>query len=104
MNLQLVKTENFNDISCDFYSADDQLWMSRQQIGLALEYKDPRVAIAKFTMLIKKDQIEIQLLPNWKQLMENLTLVISIMNVAFMKFVEEVDNPRLMPLWIGYGM
>lgn len=68
MNLQLVKTENFNDISCDFYSADDQL------------------------------------LPNWKQLMENLTLVISIMNVAFMKFVEEVDNPRLMPLWIGYGM
>lgn len=47
MNLQLVKTENFNDITCDFYSADDQLWMSRQQIGLALEYKDPRVAIAK---------------------------------------------------------
>lgn len=47
MNLQLVKTENFNDLSCDFYSAEDQLWMSRQQIGLALEYKDPRVAIAK---------------------------------------------------------
>ena len=41
MNIQLVKTENFNDITCDFYSADDQLWMSRQQIGLALEYKDP---------------------------------------------------------------
>ena len=47
MNLQLVKTENFNDIACDFYSAEDQLWMSRQQIGFALEYKDPRVAIAK---------------------------------------------------------
>lgn len=55
MNLQLVKTENFNDIACDFYSAEDQLWMSRQQIGLALEYKILESPLQKFTMLIKKD-------------------------------------------------
>ena len=100
MNIQLVKTENFNDITCDFYSADDQLWMSRQQIGLALEYKDPRVAIAKIHDANKerldRDSVVTKL--------ENLILVISIMNVAFMKFVEEVDSPKLMPLWIGYGM
>mgnify|MGYP003279390458 FL=1 len=41
MNLQLVKTENFNDIACDFYSAEDDIWMTRKQIGEALEYGDP---------------------------------------------------------------
>ena len=45
MNLQLVKTENFNDLSCDFYSAEDDIWMTRNQIGEALEYADPRKAI-----------------------------------------------------------
>lgn len=35
MNLQLVKTENFNDITCDFYSAEDDIWMTRKQIGEA---------------------------------------------------------------------
>lgn len=45
MNLQLVKTENFNDLSCDFYSSEDDIWMTRNQIGEALEYADPRKAI-----------------------------------------------------------
>lgn len=45
MNLKLVKTENFNDLSCDFYSAEDKLWMTRKQIGQALEYSDPQKAI-----------------------------------------------------------
>lgn len=45
MNLQLVKTENFNDITCDFYSAEDDIWMTRKQIGEALEYSDPQKAI-----------------------------------------------------------
>lgn len=45
MNLQLVKTENFNNITCDFYSAEDDIWMTRKQIGEALEYSDPQKAI-----------------------------------------------------------
>ena len=45
MNLQLVKTEKFNDIACDFYSAEDDIWMTRKQIGEALEYDNPKDAI-----------------------------------------------------------
>ncbi len=30
MNLQLIKTEKFNDLSCDFYSAEDDIWMTRK--------------------------------------------------------------------------
>jgi prophage antirepressor-like protein len=47
MNLQLVKTEKFNDIACDFYSAEDEIWMTRKQIGEALEYSDPKIALSK---------------------------------------------------------
>lgn len=47
MDLKLVKTENFNDLSCDFYSADDSIWMTRKQIGEALEYSDPKIALSK---------------------------------------------------------
>lgn len=66
MNLQLVKTENFNDIACKFYSADDNIWMTRNQIGQALEYNDDGDAIKqihkrnkerldKWSMVINRD-------------------------------------------------
>ncbi len=45
MNLQLVKTGKFNDIACDFYSSEDDIWMTRKQIGEALEYDNPKDAI-----------------------------------------------------------
>ena len=45
MNLELIRTENFNDIACKFYSADDNIWMTRNQIGQALEYNDDGDAI-----------------------------------------------------------
>lgn len=49
MNLSLVKQAKFNGINCDFYNSCDnnQIWMTRDQIGRALNYKDPRVAISK---------------------------------------------------------
>ncbi len=66
MNLQLVKTENFNDIACDFYSAEDDIWMTRKQIGEALEYNDDGDAIKqihkrnkerldKWSMIVNRD-------------------------------------------------
>ena len=67
--------------------------MSRQQIGLALEYKDPRVAIAKIHDANKERLDRDSVVTKLETLMENLILVIFIMNVVFMKFVEEVDNP-----------
>lgn len=44
-NLQLINTENFNNISCDVYSDGKRICMSRKQIGEALGYSDPQKAI-----------------------------------------------------------
>lgn len=47
-NLSLVKTENFGNLACDFYKNDlKDILMTREQIGLALEYNNPMIAIAK---------------------------------------------------------
>jgi hypothetical protein len=46
--LALVKQENFGNVLCNFYkNQGNDILMTREQIGLALEYKDPMVAIAK---------------------------------------------------------
>lgn len=45
-NLALVKSKNFGNVQCDFYSDHDkEIWMTREQIGRALEYSDPDDAI-----------------------------------------------------------
>lgn len=45
-NLQLVKSENFGTVQCDFWQDDKgDILMTREQIGRALEYSDPQKAI-----------------------------------------------------------
>ncbi len=46
-DLAIVKSESFGSIQCDFYRKDDEIWMTREQIGTALEYCDPKVAVSK---------------------------------------------------------
>lgn len=47
-DLQLVKSENFGSVQCDFYgNGKNEFFMTREQIGSALEYTDPMVAIGK---------------------------------------------------------
>ena len=47
-NLKLITTENFGDLSCNFYrNMNDDILLTREQIGQALEYSDPMVAIGK---------------------------------------------------------
>lgn len=47
-NLKLITTENFGDLSCNFYrNMNDDILLTREQIGQALEYSDPMVAIEK---------------------------------------------------------
>lgn len=47
-NLKLITTETFGDLSCNFYrNMNDDILLTREQIGLALEYSDPMVAIGK---------------------------------------------------------
>lgn len=45
-NLKLITTENFGDLSCNFYrNLNDDILLTREQIGTALEYTYPREAI-----------------------------------------------------------
>ena len=45
--LSLVKSENFGTVQCDFWKNDNEYYMTRDQIGTALEYPEPRKAIEK---------------------------------------------------------
>ena len=57
-NLKLITTENFGNIACDFYrNMNDDVLLTREQIGLALEYSNPRVAI-KNIHLKHKDRLD----------------------------------------------
>lgn len=45
-NLKLITTETFGDLSCNFYrNMNDDILLTREQIGTALEYINPREAI-----------------------------------------------------------
>ena len=45
-NLKLITTENFGDLPCNFYrNMNDDILLTREQIGEALEYETPRKAI-----------------------------------------------------------
>lgn len=47
-NLKLVTTETFGDLQCNFYrNMNDDILLTREQIGQALEYSDPMIAIGK---------------------------------------------------------
>lgn len=57
-NLKLVTTENFGSISCDFYrNMNDDILLTREQIGSALEYANPGKAIQKI-LLKHKDRLD----------------------------------------------
>lgn len=57
-NLKLITTENFGNISCDFYrNMNDDILLTREQIGSALEYRDPSTAITKIH-LRHKDRLD----------------------------------------------
>lgn len=47
-NLKLVTTENFGNLECNFYrNMNDDILLTREQIGQALEYANPAKAIQK---------------------------------------------------------
>lgn len=57
-NLQLITTENFGSIPCDFYrNMNNDILLTREQIGSALEYANPGKAIQQIH-LRHKDRLE----------------------------------------------
>lgn len=48
MNLTLAKKDHFGVVECGFWTDENQeVWMTREQIGVALGYSDPGRAISK---------------------------------------------------------
>lgn len=43
--LKLIDTRQFGEIQCDFYGNGEELFVTREQIGMALEYANPQKAI-----------------------------------------------------------
>lgn len=57
-NLKLITTEMFGDLPCNFYrNMNDDILITREQIGTALEYTDPSKAIRKIH-LKHRDRLE----------------------------------------------
>lgn len=57
-NLKLITTENFGDLQCNFYrNMNDDILLTREQIGSALKYADSSKAIRKIH-LKHKDRLE----------------------------------------------
>lgn len=57
-NLKLITTENFGDLQYNFYrNINDDILLTREQIGSALEYSDPSKAIQKIHIK-HKDRLE----------------------------------------------
>lgn len=57
-NLTLITTETFNNLPCNFYrNMNDDILLTREQIGQALEYADPIKAIQKIH-LKHQDRLE----------------------------------------------
>ena len=47
-NLALIKSANFDEVQCDFYQDDqEQICMTAEQLGMALDYSTPRESINK---------------------------------------------------------
>ena len=46
-NLQLINTNNFNGITCDVFADGNKIYMTRSQIGKALEYISPNDSIRR---------------------------------------------------------
>lgn len=57
-NLKLITTEKFGEIECNFYrNRNDEILLTREQVGTALEYSNPQKAIQKIHFN-HKDRLE----------------------------------------------
>jgi len=62
----LVTTGKFMDIECNFYEKDGEIYLTREQIGRALDYSNPRKAIEKLHLRHKErlDKYSIKVIDN----------------------------------------
>lgn len=109
-NLKLVITENFGNISCDFYrNMNDDILLTREQIGSALEYSNPGKAIQKIH-LKHKDRLDPLSMKCKEIRYPNLGVRVfqlkqhTIQNVGSWKYVVGARKRKRINSWIGVGM
>ena len=112
MKLKLITTEAFGTVPCDFYrNMNDDMLLTREQIGQALEYKDPSKAIRKIH-LKHKDRLEplcIRLKLDNNQNGANLSKSeeqerVYYSNEELLNYANGLDNQRLTNSWIRQGI
>lgn len=103
-DLRLVTTEEFNGVDCNFYKADSNMWMTRGQIGKALGYHNPRIAIGKIHTAHRDRLDPLSVDTNLGSTDgKEYSTYIYIMKEASLKSVDGRDSQKQMNLWIGYG-
>lgn len=115
-NLKLITTENFGDLSCNFYrNMNDDILLTREQIGQALEYSDPSKAIRKIH-LKHKDRLDELCVRIKDKTFDNtqtgasreqnnnlITERVYYTERGIMESAVGQDKPKRISLWIGYG-
>lgn len=114
-NLKLITTEKFCGVPCDFYKdTNDEILLTREQIGQALEYVNPIKAIQKIHLKHKDrlDDLSVRMKADTfdhhqtgRSQNNNLqTERVIIQNVVSWKFAVGRDSQMRIFLWIGFGM
>lgn len=103
MDLALCKQEKFNGVLVDFYrDENNDVFMTREQIGRALEYKNPNDSIRTIHRRNKerlnKFAVSFKLNATDGKNMIQLYIIL----VVFMRFVATVSNQKQMRFMIGY--
>ena len=107
-NLKLITTETFNNLPCNFYrNINDDILLTREQIGQALEYTDPSKAIRKIHLKHKDrlDELCVRIKLGSTQNGANLSKSeeqerVYYSNEELLNYANGLDNQRLTNSWI----
>ena len=101
-DLLLVEKRLINNVIVDGFYRDEQALFNRFQIGSALEYTDPAIAIAKIHKRHKERLDQFSFLYQSGKGASKREMVLFTTLKEFLKFVDGVINRRPTRLWIGF--
>ena len=103
-NLKLITIENFGELQCNFYrNMNDDILLTREQIGTALEYSNPSTAIKNLHRKHKDrlDSLSMKIKLGRLQMSRKES---TIQKEELWRFAVGQDNPKPISSWIGYGI
>ena len=103
--LELITTENFGNIECNFYkNSDNDILLTREQIGTALEYANPNVALSKIHSKHKDRLDPLSVVTKLESTDEKCTKQDFIVKEESWKSVVGQDKRKQINSWIGVGI